>query len=48
MPPTNNKTESAFANWLISKGIAKNESGANIIMIVFIVVSFSFSIYLIV
>ena len=47
MPPTNNQTDSVFANWLINKGIAKNEAGANIIMIIFVIVSFAFSIYLI-
>jgi hypothetical protein len=43
MPPTNQaQTDSVFANWLINKGIAKSESGANIIMIVFVILSFIF------
>lgn len=41
MPPNNQaQTESAFANWLINKGIAKSESSANVIMIIFVVICF--------
>jgi len=47
MPPTN-QTESVFANWLINKGLVKSETGANAIMIVFVIVCFAISTYLIV
>ena len=43
----NSECKSVFASWLIKKGVAKDESGANIIMIIFIIVCFSASIYLI-
>jgi hypothetical protein len=43
MPPNNQaQTDSAFANFLINKGIAKNETGANVIMIIFVILSFIF------
>ncbi len=43
MPPTNQaQTDSAFANFLINKGIVKSESAANIVMIVFVILSFIF------
>ncbi len=42
-----NQSESAFAQWLIDKNIAKNENQANLYMIIFIVVCFAGSIYLI-
>ncbi len=42
-----NQSDSVFANWLIKKGIVKNEAAANAVMIVFIIVGFSFSIFMI-
>lgn len=44
MPPTSNQTDSAFANFLINKGIVKTESGANIIMIIFVIAGFAYTI----
>jgi hypothetical protein len=49
MPPNNNQaqTDSAFANFLINKGIAKSELGANIIMIIFVILCAVGSYYII-
>ncbi len=43
MPPTYNQSESAFANWLINKGIVKTEGAANALMLVFVAISFWFT-----
>ena len=42
----NNQSESVFAQWLIKKGVAKDENQANLYMIIFIIVCFAGSIYL--
>ena len=40
------KSESAFAQFLIDKGVAKDENQANLYMIIFIVICFAGTIYL--
>lgn len=44
---TSPQTDSVFANFLISKGIVKTESGANILMIIFVILSFIFSYWMV-
>ncbi len=47
VPMDNNiQTDSVFANWLIKKGIVKSETGANAIMIAFIILDFAFTFYM--
>ena len=43
----NIQSDSAFAQFLINKGIAKDENSANAIMIIFVIISFAFSIYMV-
>ncbi|MEI7777294.1 MAG: hypothetical protein WCI52_01690 [bacterium] len=42
----NAQTDSVFANWLIKKGVVKSESGANALMIAFIIFGFAFTFYM--
>ncbi len=40
----NNNSGSGLAGWLIKIGLAKDERGANTIMIIFIIVGFGYTI----